>query len=57
MANVWQDLISLEWGVGAHELMISNFSITLGIIAIEIAQAIVSQKEALDSLAKVVFIR
>lgn len=57
MANVWQDLISLESGVGAHEHVISNFSMTLGIIAIEIAQAIMSQKESLDSLAKVVFIR
>lgn len=40
--------------MGAHKSMIRNLSVTLGIIANETAQAIASQNEALDSLAKVV---
>lgn len=37
-----------------HEHMSRNVSVTLGKIATETTQAIASQKEALDSLAKIV---
>ena len=42
LASGWQDFISW-WGVGAHEHMIKNLSITLGI-----ASETAYQKEALD---------